>query len=975
MKPLYRRCIIAICLFTVVTSIALIGTNYLQYISQRIYEDSTGHLVEVYSQVNRNFTSFLERNWGNLNDWDQQIIGKDDAEITRFLKGRQDYWAFSDFYFLSEDGAYLTIEGEKGNLALEGTHDKLFGGGESIISNETTPMGQTVTVFAAPVPEGNFNGFDYSAIAMSYTNADMIHSLHAEAFMQQSVCFVTDMEGRVLLSTQEGGSVFGNYVSYLRAASDLDEKALTKLMQEWKQGNAGAVSCKIGSVSYYISYQSVGYQDCILLGVVPESVASASLLLIQRATVYVLVEVFALAGAMIILWLVYIYWRKSRKGTMELKYREMMFNTLSGTVNDVFLMVDAKTYHVDFLSSNVERLLGIPHRTAVENITLIGETAAEKLEYNAREVFTSIPIHGNRHWEREHIHRGTGERVWFRQSVYRENIQGTEKYLIVMSDRTQERQMNRNLQEALDAAKSANEAKSHFLSNMSHDIRTPMNAIIGFSLLLTRDADNAEKVREYTRKISASGSHLLSLINDVLDMSKIESGKTSLNVTEFSLPEFLEELYMILLPQAKAKKQVFEMRLEGQMPEQLLGDKLRLNQILINLLSNAVKYTQTGGQIDFVVEDLPKTSGQYVFLRFKVKDNGCGMSEEFLQNIFSPFTREETSRNSGVQGTGLGMAITKNLVELMGGTIAVESKPGEGSIFTVELSFARSTYEMNEDYWKENGISRVLVADDEEDICIDIQTAMQGTGVEVSYVTDGHSAVDAALRAKEEGRAFHIILLDWRMPGLNGVETARLIREKVHEDVPILVLTSYDWGDIEDEARAAGIDAFMQKPFFVSSFRHTLETLKPSDTPKEEPVVEDLSDVLSGMRFLVAEDNELNAEILAELLDIENAEHERAQNGQEAVEMFKKSAPGYYDMILMDVQMPVMNGYEATRAIRACGHPKAETIPIVAMTANAFAEDVRNAMDAGMNAHIAKPVDMAVVRKVISKLQKEERGE
>ena len=969
MKSWYRRGITILCLVAVGTAIALMGSSYFHYISKRIYEDSTGHLVEIYGQVNHNFSFFLERNWGNLDDWDRNLREEDEDRIQAFLKSRQELWAFSDFYFLAKDGSYVTFTGEKGKLALENVRDMLFLDGENVMSSETTQVGQTVTVFSIPVKPGSYRGFDYSAIAISYTNADIIRSLRVDAFSGQSVCLVTDMEGRVILATHESGSIFSNYISYLRAASDLGEEGISALEKEWADGKSGVVSCKIGEVNYYLSYQGVGYQNCVLLGIVPESVASAGLLLIQRETTNVLVRTFVLGGAIIILWMLYTYWRRTRRSAAELKYRDMMFDILSNNVDDIFLMLDAGTYHVDFLSSNVERLLGIPHESAVRNIRLLGESAVKRDDYLDRGIFQGIELHGSRQWEREHMHQGTGERRWYREAVYREMIQGMEKYLIVMSDRTVEKETNQAMQEALDAAKSANEAKSHFLSNMSHDIRTPMNAIIGFSVLLAKDAENPEKVREYTRKISASGSHLLSLINDVLDMSKIESGKTSLNVSEFRLPEMLEELYTILLPQAKAKKQNFEMRTEGRMPENVLGDKLRLNQILINMLSNAVKYTQPGGQIDFVVEELPRTSKQYAFLRFKVKDNGCGMSEEFLKNVFSPFTREVNTTTSGIQGTGLGMAITKNLVELMGGTIGVESSLGEGSTFTVELSFALSAYEEDEGFWIRSGISRVLVADDEESICIDVKEAMTDTGVEVDYAIDGYGAVEKAMRAKEEGQAFHVILLDWKMPGMNGVETARKIREEVHDDIPILVLTSYDWGDIEDEAREAGIDAFLPKPFFVSSFRHTIETIKPKDKPEEEAAPE--QNVLEGMRFLVAEDNELNAEILSELLDIENAGCERAENGKEALEMFKKSAPGYYDMILMDVQMPVMDGYEATRAIRNCGHPEAETIPIVAMTANAFAEDVRNATEAGMNGHLAKPVDMDTVKVVIGKLRGE----
>ena len=522
------------------------------------------------------------------------------------------------------------------------------------------------------------------------------------------------------------------------------------------------------------------------------------------------------------------------------------------------------------------------------------------------------------------------------------------------------------LREALSQANRANQAKSAFLSNMSHDIRTPMNAIIGFTVLLNKDAELPDKVREYTRKISASGHHLLSLINDVLDMSKIESGKTSLSIAPFSLPELMEELYTILLPQARAKGQSLEFQTHGRPAEQLLGDKLHLNQILINLLSNAVKYTQEGGDISLLVEDLAPASPQYAHLRFVVRDNGMGMSEEYLKIVFDPFTREMTTTTSGIQGTGLGMAITKNLVDLMNGVIQVESRQGEGSTFTVELSFALPDTLEGEGFWERVGVSRLLVADDEQ-VCLDIQEMMQDSGLEVSYTTDGPAAVELAAAALARGEAFHAILVDWKMPGQSGVETARQLREKVGPDVPILVLTAYDWNDIEEEARAAGINAFMPKPFFVSTFRQALDSLDAAR--RSCPAPQAGEDALKGLRFLVAEDNELNAEILGEMLDMEGASCEFAENGALAVDRFLQAPPDAYDMILMDVQMPVMDGYEATRRIRASAHPRAADIPIVAMTANAFAEDVRRALDAGMNGHLPKPINMDEVRELLGRLR------
>lgn len=945
-----------------------IGYAYFRYISQQVYEDSTGHLTEVYNQVNKNFSSFIENNWGKLDDWNHHLHIESEQGVKTYIDGRKDYWNFSDFFFLSEDGTGVNQDGKTENFSLEKKSNDLFKKHKNIISNEILSDGQSVTLFAIPVPKGVYKDFEYSAISVCYTNADIIQTLNVDTFNGQSVCFITDTSGNVKLATGSGGSIFGNYLSYLRGGSDLSENKLSKLANDWQNKKTNIISCRIGGVENYIYYQSVGYQNLILLGVVPVSAAGASLTRIQNATIDVLTKIFLLIGSMIVLWVFHKYWKTKRNSDVELRYREMMFNTLSVSIDDIFLMLDAETFKVDYLSPNIERLLGIPYKTAIENINVLVQSSADSYRLISKDEMSAIPIHSEIHWENEHIHQGTGEHRWYRKTIYHENIEGMEKYLIVMSDHTADREMNQRLEQALDAAKSTNEAKSHFLSNMSHDIRTPMNAIIGFSVLLAKDAENPDKVREYTRKISSSSHHLLSLINDVLDMSKIESGKTSLNISEFSLPETIDKIYTILLPQAKAKKQEFEVHVEGRPTERLMGDKLHLDQILINLLSNAIKYTGTNGKIDFIVQYIPRSSPQYANIRFIVRDNGFGMSKDFIKSIFEPFAREKNSKTDNIQGTGLGMAITKNLVDLMGGTISVESEQGKGSTFTVELSFALPVSDDIDEaeFWKSHGISRLLVADDEEMVCEDIYNIMSDIGLDVVCVNNGAEAVEETVKAHKNNNDFHIILLDWKTPVMNGVEAARQIRKQIDSDIPILVLSSYDWCEIEDEARSAGINAFMTKPFFVSAFRQAVWNIEPVSEISES---QQNDNALDGMKFLIAEDNELNSEILSELLEMENAKFELAENGRIALEMFSSSEEGRYDMILMDVQMPEMNGYEATRAIRSCGHPQAKTIPIIAMTANAFAEDVQKAMDSGMTAHLAKPIDMDAVKSLISRLK------
>ncbi len=957
-----------------------IGILYYNFISQKIFEDSAEHLKEIYSQVNRSFSAFVEKNWGLLDSWGNYIALMDETQdeaIAGFISEEQRQWKFSGFYFLSEGKASMTPDGAAGTIEFDNLPQGLTDYAQPVMTEEKLTDGKNIILFAVPVERGSYRGFAYDAIAVSYTNADMASSLDVEAFSGNAKCFVIHKDGKVFLSTQAENSIFENYLSYLKGASDLDEASLKKVKNDWENGRTGLLQCKISGVEHCIFYQPIDYQDYMMLSVVPQSVLSAGFLSIQQITMYVFIAIFLLVGIVLIILLVRRDRRLSRENRMGLQSRDVMFNALSNSVNDIFLMLNIEEQRAEYLSPNVERLLGIPVEEAKKNLCVMEKCAINGDVRIPKEELAAIPLDGCIYRECEYIHQATGERRWYRMTVYHVGVQDVSKYIIVMSDRTQERQINKQMEEALDAARSANEAKSNFLSNMSHDIRTPMNAIVGFSVLLEKGAENPEKVREYARKITTSSHHLLSLINDVLDMSKIESGKTSLNVDCFSLPELFEELNVMLMPQVKAKNHNFTVHVQGEMPEKIVGDRLRLNQILINLLTNAIKYTPTGGKIEFMLNVLPQPANalpqgaqQYVRLQFVVRDNGIGMSEEFQKTLFHPFSREINSVTNHIQGTGLGMAITKNLVNLMGGVIDVQSAPGKGSTFTVELSFAVPEPErQGAEPWFRQKITRMLVADDEEEICLDIRELMRESGVEVSYATDGASAVEMAVAAHSKGEDFNVILLDWKMPGLSGVETARQIRRRVHDGIPILVLTSYDWSDIEEEAREAGINAFLSKPFFVSSFWQAIEPLF-LDAP-ESPADETADSPLASLLFLVAEDNALNAEILTAMLDMDGARYEVVENGQEAVDAFLNTEPGHYDMILMDVQMPVMDGYTATRKIRASDRPDAKTIPIIAMTANTFAEDVRNAMEAGMNAHLAKPIHMNTVRDLVARLLKD----
>ncbi len=972
-----KRIIPPLALLCVIGAIIAIMLSYSGFLSAQIRTDSQKSMEEIYGQVNRTFGSFLDRNWGLLDSYNDYLAlsqESGDENFTEYIAEKKASWGFSEFYFLDSDKNYRTPGGAEGFLRLENASETLITEKKPIMASETID-GTRVTMFAIAA-DGEYHGFPYQAISISYTNTAIAGTLNANAFEGEGKCYIITPDGNVLLSMQVGGGAMGNYFEYL---SDwLTDETLDAVANDIKNHKNGFYQGEIGGEERSIIYLSIGYEDYALLGDVPQTALNKGFLLAQRITTRVLLIIFSIVVLTLIALLVYYIINQSRQTKHQLQAQNLLFNVLSNNINDIFLMLEPKAHkahkvEVDYISPNVERLLGIKLKDAREDLHVMAACVVNENIVIPADELREIPLNGSKSWECEYMHQRTGERRWYRVEIYRMSIHKAEKYIIVMSDRTLDRQLNQKLQEALDAAKSANEAKSNFLSNMSHDIRTPMNAIVGFSALLERNASDIDLVHDYTRKIMASSRHLLSLINDVLDMSKIESGKTSLNIGNFNLPSLLEDLNIIIMPQAKAKSQTFTIHTQGTPPDEIMGDKLRLNQILLNLLSNAVKYTQVGGEIEFTVQSLPSAADQYAKLRFIVRDNGIGMSEEFVKEIFQPFSREKNSIVDNIQGTGLGMAITKNLVDLMGGIIRVESEPGAGSTFTVELSFALAQAEQDE--WYRGKIARILVADDEEEICLGIREMMRGTGVEVSYATSGAGAVETAVRANRENADFQVILLDWKMPGMDGVETAREIRKELGTDIPILVLTSYDWSEIETEARRAGIDSFMPKPFFASSFFRIIRPLFTGIQKQERESPDEHA--LEGKLFLVAEDNELNAEILTEMLNIEGASCDIAANGKTAVEMFEASEPGHYDMVLMDVQMPIMNGYEATQAIRASSHPDAKNIPIVAMTANTFAEDVKRALDAGMNGHLAKPIDMDAVRRTVANLlnHKQDKGE
>ena len=529
---------------------------------------------------------------------------------------------------------------------------------------------------------------------------------------------------------------------------------------------------------------------------------------------------------------------------------------------------------------------------------------------------------------------------------------------------TQLEEQNRKLEIALQHEGAANRAKREFLFNMSHDIRTPMNAIIGFTSLAATHIDNREQVLDYLKKISTSSQHLLSLINDVLDMSRIESGKVKIEEKAVHLPDLVHDVRSIIQPNVAAKRLSLFIDTMDIEDEDIITDPLRLNQILLNILSNAIKFTPTGGMISIRIAQKNGAPKGCVCYEFRIKDNGIGMSEEFQKHIFEEFSREESSTVSGIQGTGLGMSITKNIVDLMGGTIALTSEPGKGSEFIVTLCFTRSGQKAEPKQLPQLEGLRALVADDDTDTCLNVSTMLSKIGMRPEWTISGKEAVIRTKYAVEQGDEFSVYIIDWLIPDMNGIEIVRQIRKVIGNRCPIIILTAYDWADIEDEARAAGVTAFCEKPLFLSELRRVLAEpfrAEPASKPAQ-PTAADLK----GKKLLLVEDNELNREIALEILKEAGFVVDTAEDGAVAVQKIKQAAPGQYDLILMDIQMPNLDGYEATRQIRALPDAEKANIPIFAMTANAFEEDRQNALAAGMNGHIAKPLDVPHLLRVLA---------
>ena len=813
--------------------------GYFQFVTKTVYEESVSHLTEIFHQSDNMLRELANRNMTYLHMWSEYLKhASREEEVRNYIEKAKKDAGCLYFYFLSADGDYKMLTGETGYLGLQESMEEKIRRGEDVIANAAVPGNAQMLVFASPEAHGSYQGFEYDAIAIAYENENIVNVLDVSAFDGNARSYVVRPDGRVVIdhSFEAWGTAY-NFFGVLREHSRIPEKDILALSERFKEGQTDATLLKLDGKNFYLVYEKSDIQDWVFLGLVQADIVNASMNSLQLRTMLMISGVMVCIAAFFINLIVEKGRKSLQKKDTEILYRDELFQKLSMNVDDVFLMLDAKTYRADYVSPNAEKLLGIEAGEIRKDIRVLGKLHPEKPEDPEKNDLEEIQVQEQKEWDAEYIHQQTGERRWFHSIAMCSEVSGRKKYILVLSDRTSDRKMNQALSEAVRAAETANRAKSTFLSNMSHDIRTPMNAIIGFTTLAVSSIDNKNKVKDYLSKILSSSNHLLSLINDILDMSRIESGKLHLEETEVSLSEVLHDLKTIISGQIYAKQLELYMDAMDVANEDVYCDKTRLNQVLLNLLSNAVKFTPAGGTVSVRLKQFPGPTKGSALYEFRIKDNGIGMSQEFVQKIFSPFERERTSTVSRTQGTGLGMAITKNIVDMMGGTVEVQTEQGKGTEFTVRLPLR--------------------------------------------------------------------------------IQSARRRVEKIPElESPVLPAARADFRD---------------------------------------------------RRILLVEDNELNSEIAAEILSQYGFQVDTAKNGAEAVEKVQHSKPGDYDLVLMDVQMPVMNGYEATKRIRGLSDPALAKITILAMTANAFEEDKRKALECGMDGFLSKPI---VVEELIGTLQK-----
>ena len=876
--------------------------------------------------------------------------------------------------FISADGMDLTADGQTADLSDREYFQLGMQGksGKCVVYNSRI-TNETLLIFYAPF---RYDGRIIGVLSCILRGGTMAERLSASYFGVDCSNYLLERDGTVIVAT--GGSHPENLLASLQERGQLspeDLEKLTEALDDTNDVHANSFNYKgsNGSGSAYVTTLSGG--DWMLVQSFPSSLTKA---MTQKAVSAGIRLEIQLAAAFILYLLYLIVKSRSQKKRLVDENREI--SRIVDTTTQLFsrfALVDFDTDRYEYLEPEKS---AAPERGAYTDLIRYLGTKYLSDDGSGTPMTTVIG--------REYVQQHLTEDVPYLQFEYQIDMDGPRwenisvlclkrrdgvptNVLYAIQDVTalkeKEAEIRLALKNASDAAEAANRAKSDFLARMSHDIRTPMNAIMGMTAVAAMHLDDRERLTDCLSKITISSRHLLALINDVLDMSKIESGKVTLNEEPFGMADLVESVVTIIRAQVNAKHQQLKVHIGHIEHEAVIGDTLRLRQVFVNILGNAVKFTPEGGDITFSIRECSSLVHGMGCYEFVCEDTGMGMDEAFLQTIFDPFSRSRDSVSKNIEGAGLGMSITRNIVRMMEGDIRVTSQVGVGSTFTVQV-YLKLQDELDDEDMSELADLRVLVADDDEDSCVTTCEILDSIGMASQWVLSGQEAVDRTVAAHGTGEDFAAVILDWKMPGMDGVETARAIREKIGDELPIIILSAYDWSEVEAQARDAGIQAFIEKPLFRSRLVFALRSVLARDSgEKALPAQDQEPNGFAGKRVMLVEDNELNREIAQELLEYIGVEVEQAEDGKMALEKFQVSPAGYYDLIFMDIQMPVMNGYDAARAIRALDRPDAAGLPIIAMTANAFADDIRRCQDAGMNDHVAKPVEMAKLLEAMKK--------
>lgn len=1001
-------------LFTGVLLIAIVALFqwYAATTRQRIehqnlnYASDSSRQMALRIESEFNNTLLRVRNYAYLLSSDQ---GKSEINA-ELLKGMEENAVFDAICFVDAEGVYLSSDGEIRDSSDQKYYIRGMRGesGIDILPDKLT--GQMLTVFYAPVLH---NGEPVGVLLGLYLAENYLQEmLSTSYFGVPADAYLCARDGMVIASSISE-SFDRPLLDILRDSGYIDAETAEKAWEALRQGTKETgLICAPGSKTDNLCVAAIPNSEYMLVQAFPQSVTQA---MIRNANHAGIILQIILVGMFVVYIVVLILQTQKQRRRLVRESQEHItgLQEKDRQSQEKIAVADRKErqYQIavtatafctfefnltrDLVEQDIVRTVDGEQISLLEKIGLCVPCAASecfekwrsfvleesKEEYAALTDLELLKKHFEQgepevtadYWSR----MSEGRQMCVRQSfiMSRDDSTGDIMVMVVSKDITsqvqKQREQTQALQEALMQAQHANQAKSTFLSNMSHDIRTPMNAIIGFATIAASHMERTDQVRDCLQKILSSSNHLLGLINDILDMSRIESGKLQIHNQECNISELMHNLVNIIQPQVKAKQLEMFIDTFEVINEDVIADPLKLNQIFINLMGNAVKYTPAGGTISFRIMQHTTFKhgwGDYVFI---VKDNGIGMSEEFVKHIFEPFEREFSATRSGIQGAGLGMPITKSIVDLMGGEIIVESEAGKGSTFTVKLSLQLQDVEKNAEQIKELEGLRALVVDDDFNVCDSVNKMLRSIGLRSEWTTSGREAAFRAKSAYEEGDPYHTYIIDWQMPELSGIETARKIRSVVGKEAPIIILTAYDWTDIEEAAIEAGVTAFCAKPLFMSDLKSALLAANHigDQAPEDaEPVWTQVD--YSGKKILLVEDNELNREIATVILEEAGFVIEAAPDGTDAVSMMEKSPEGYYDAVLMDIQMPIMNGYEATKAIRAMHRADVKKLPIIAMTANAMEEDKEKALKSGMNAHIAKPLDVELFLSVLGKYLK-----